>query len=200
VRSSRRLPLLGRAHPTSPWVRRPSQATSPPGVAMTSRLQQLSALGQSVWIDYLSRDLIGSGTLAKAIADMSSSVIPHHRPFRQVRPHSTCNLCGTWPGERLPSGVRSRRARTRDGRELLPLQEEHLHAPLLLRRGAGGADQDEECCERCRADQNRFHRLRLEGEEARLDAPSAEAGRSCREAGVFKRSDAVSGRRGSLSW
>jgi transaldolase len=32
-------------------------------------LHQLSALGQSVWIDYLSRDLIESGALAKAIAD-----------------------------------------------------------------------------------------------------------------------------------
>ena len=28
---------------------------------MSSRLHQLSALGQSVWIDYLSRDLIESG-------------------------------------------------------------------------------------------------------------------------------------------
>jgi transaldolase len=36
---------------------------------MTSRLQQLSALGQSVWIDYLSRDLIDSGALAKTIAE-----------------------------------------------------------------------------------------------------------------------------------
>jgi transaldolase len=34
---------------------------------VTSRLQQLSALGQSVWIDYLSRDLIESGALAKAV-------------------------------------------------------------------------------------------------------------------------------------
>ena len=36
---------------------------------MSSRLHQLSALGQSVWIDYLSRDLIESGALAKAIAE-----------------------------------------------------------------------------------------------------------------------------------
>jgi len=36
---------------------------------MRSRLHQLSALGQSVWIDYLSRDLIESGALAKAIAE-----------------------------------------------------------------------------------------------------------------------------------
>jgi transaldolase len=36
---------------------------------MTSPLQQLSALGQSVWIDYLSRDLIESGALAEAIAE-----------------------------------------------------------------------------------------------------------------------------------
>ena len=34
---------------------------------MISRLHQLSALGQSVWIDYLSRDLIESGALAKAV-------------------------------------------------------------------------------------------------------------------------------------
>ena len=36
---------------------------------MTSRLQQLSALGQSVWIDFLSRDLLESGALARAIED-----------------------------------------------------------------------------------------------------------------------------------
>jgi transaldolase len=36
---------------------------------MNSRLQQLSALGQSVWIDYLSRDLIESGALEQAIAE-----------------------------------------------------------------------------------------------------------------------------------
>jgi transaldolase len=34
---------------------------------MSSRLDQLSALGQSVWIDYLSRDLIESGALARAV-------------------------------------------------------------------------------------------------------------------------------------
>lgn len=32
-----------------------------------SRLHELSALGQSVWIDYLSRDLVGGGALARAI-------------------------------------------------------------------------------------------------------------------------------------
>ncbi len=36
---------------------------------MKSRLHQLSALEQSVWIDYLSRDLIESGALAKAITE-----------------------------------------------------------------------------------------------------------------------------------
>jgi len=35
--------------------------------ACRSRLHQLSALGQSVWIDYLSRDLIESGALARAV-------------------------------------------------------------------------------------------------------------------------------------
>ncbi len=34
-----------------------------------SRLHQLSKLGQSVWIDYLSRDLLDSGALARAMAD-----------------------------------------------------------------------------------------------------------------------------------
>ncbi len=34
-----------------------------------TRLQQLSALGQSVWIDYLSRDLLESGGLARAIQE-----------------------------------------------------------------------------------------------------------------------------------
>ena len=34
-----------------------------------SRLEQLSKLGQSVWIDFLSRDLLDSGALARAIRD-----------------------------------------------------------------------------------------------------------------------------------
>ena len=33
----------------------------------SSRLHQLSALDQSVWIDYLSRDLIETGALARAV-------------------------------------------------------------------------------------------------------------------------------------
>ena len=45
----------------------PGLSASDPNVAMSSRLHQLSALGQSVWIDYLSRDLIESGALAEAI-------------------------------------------------------------------------------------------------------------------------------------
>jgi transaldolase len=36
-----------------------------------TRLEQLSALGQSVWIDFLSRDLIESGGLARAIEEDS---------------------------------------------------------------------------------------------------------------------------------
>jgi transaldolase len=34
---------------------------------MTSRLHQLSTLGQSVWIDFLSRELLESGALARAV-------------------------------------------------------------------------------------------------------------------------------------
>ena len=34
-----------------------------------SRLQQLSALGQSVWIDYLSRRLVHGGELARLMAE-----------------------------------------------------------------------------------------------------------------------------------
>jgi transaldolase len=36
---------------------------------MNSRLHRLSALGQSVWIDYLSRDLIESGGLERAVVE-----------------------------------------------------------------------------------------------------------------------------------
>jgi transaldolase len=36
-----------------------------------SRLGQLSELGQSVWIDYLSRELLDSGALARAVRDDS---------------------------------------------------------------------------------------------------------------------------------
>jgi transaldolase len=38
-------------------------------LAGTSRLHRLSALGQSVWIDFLSRDLIDSGALARALEE-----------------------------------------------------------------------------------------------------------------------------------
>jgi transaldolase len=37
--------------------------------AMRSRLHRLAELGQSVWIDYLSRDLILSGALARAVEE-----------------------------------------------------------------------------------------------------------------------------------
>jgi transaldolase len=36
---------------------------------VTSPLHRLSALGQSVWIDFLARDLLASGALARAVAD-----------------------------------------------------------------------------------------------------------------------------------
>jgi transaldolase len=47
----------------------PRTGASEASIAMSSRLHQLSAFGQSVWIDYLSRDLIESGALAKAVAE-----------------------------------------------------------------------------------------------------------------------------------
>jgi transaldolase len=55
---------------------------------MTSRLQQLSALGQSVWIDYLSRDLIESGALAGAIAeDAVAGVTSNPTIFQKALAH-----------------------------------------------------------------------------------------------------------------
>jgi transaldolase len=38
-------------------------------MAEKSRLHKLSELGQSVWIDYLSRDLLHSGELARMMRD-----------------------------------------------------------------------------------------------------------------------------------
>src|ERR1043165_9839149 len=53
---------------------------------MSSRLHQLSGLGQSVWIDYLSRDLIESGALAKAVADDAVvGVTSNPRIFQEAR-------------------------------------------------------------------------------------------------------------------
>jgi transaldolase len=40
-----------------------------PELTKASRLHRLTALGQSVWIDYLSRDLIESGALARAVQE-----------------------------------------------------------------------------------------------------------------------------------
>jgi transaldolase len=55
---------------------------------MRSRLHQLSALGQSVWIDYLSRDLIESGALAKALdADAVVGVTSNPSIFQKALAH-----------------------------------------------------------------------------------------------------------------
>jgi transaldolase len=57
-------------------------------VEMSSRLHQLSALGQSVWIDYLSRDLIESGALAKAIEeDAVAGVTSNPSIFQKALAH-----------------------------------------------------------------------------------------------------------------
>ena len=47
-----------------------------------SRLHQLSQLGQSVWIDFLSRDLLDSGSLARAVR--------HRRRQGQVSSSTRC--------------------------------------------------------------------------------------------------------------
>ena len=56
------------------WPRAGSESVRPfqekvvaGGGATVSRLHQLSSLGQSVWIDFLSRDLLESGALARAV-------------------------------------------------------------------------------------------------------------------------------------
>ena len=41
------------------------------GRRMSERLEQLSALGQSVWVDFVSRDALNDGSLAKLIAERS---------------------------------------------------------------------------------------------------------------------------------
>jgi transaldolase len=46
-----------------------AHGTLPVGDESASRLHQLSSLGQSVWIDFLSRDLLESGALARAVTD-----------------------------------------------------------------------------------------------------------------------------------
>jgi transaldolase len=54
-----------------------------------NRLQQLSTLGQSVWIDFLSRDLIESGALARAIAgDAVVGVTSNPTIFEKALAHS----------------------------------------------------------------------------------------------------------------
>jgi transaldolase len=57
---------------------------------MSSRLHRLSALGQSVWIDYLSRDLIESGALAGAVAeDAVVGVTSNPSIFQQALAHGS---------------------------------------------------------------------------------------------------------------
>lgn len=52
---------------------------------MTSRLHQLSALGQSVWIDFRSRDLIESGALARAIGQGAVVGVTSNPTFSRKR-------------------------------------------------------------------------------------------------------------------
>ena len=55
---------------------------------MSSRLHRVSALGQSVWIDYLSRDLIESGALARAVdEDAVVGVTSNPSIFQQALAH-----------------------------------------------------------------------------------------------------------------
>jgi len=55
---------------------------------LSSRLHQLSALGQSVWIDYLSRDLIESGALARAVdEDAVAGVTSNPTIFQKALAH-----------------------------------------------------------------------------------------------------------------
>jgi transaldolase len=66
----------------------PRTGASEASIAMSSRLHQLSAFGQSVWIDYLSRDLIESGALAKAVAeDAVVGVTSNPSIFEQALPY-----------------------------------------------------------------------------------------------------------------
>jgi hypothetical protein len=52
---------------------------------MPSRLRQLSTLGQSVWIDFFSRDLIESGALARAIEDGAVVGVTSLRHLRSLQ-------------------------------------------------------------------------------------------------------------------
>jgi transaldolase len=70
-----------------------------------NRLHQLSTLGQSVWIDFLSRDLIESGALGHVIADnavVGDQLQPHH--LREgARPRRRLQRTARRPRRRYPS-------------------------------------------------------------------------------------------------
>ena len=50
---------------------------------MTNRIRQLGALGQAVWLDFISRELLGSGKLAalvdEGVRGVTSNPIPAFR-------------------------------------------------------------------------------------------------------------------------
>ena len=49
------------------------------GELAMSRLHRLTGLGQSVWIDFLSRDLLDSGGLARAVTEVDRDVLDVRR-------------------------------------------------------------------------------------------------------------------------
>ena len=46
-----------------------------------NRLQRLEALGQSVWLDYIPRGLIGSGGLPRPVSRDGGAEVPRHPPL-----------------------------------------------------------------------------------------------------------------------
>jgi transaldolase len=99
---------------------------------MSSRLHQLSALGQSVWIDYLSRDLIESGALARAVEeDAVVGVTSNPSIFQKALAH------GHAYDEQIAAGTES--------------DPEHLFLSLALRDVADACDLLRPVWERTRA-------------------------------------------------
>ena len=91
-----------------------------------SRLHEVDALGQAVWIDYLSRDLLETGELARKMRDAAITGVTSNPTIFQkakccvaARSQNPKLLRPGWSSGRRPKGQRNFRSSSRMGRSLM---------------------------------------------------------------------------------
>ena len=73
---------------------------------MSNQLQQLRSLGQSVWLDYISRDLLASGELGRLVDIGLGGVTSNPSIFEKAFADSAAYDAESWPWPGPPTTSR----------------------------------------------------------------------------------------------